>query len=296
MTIKPKTIVLDVDGTLTLPKMMEPTENVKQALQNESRHGNEVVIATGRPLHTAIPIGLSVGSTPITLLTSNGNLTLSYPDRTILSYHTLDKASCLPIVEFMAKEGLCAYLVLANKEKIIAGEDDSNVRVSDYMSIYYQQHNKPVELPEMKQENFQNNDKFIQPASYERVKEMMDYDILNLHLHPIDEEQTDIYIDLLKQFENDKIVVKKSGSKIIEMFNPEINKGVVLNELNYEGLVVYMGDSENDIPGIEWAVEKKGFGVAMGNAFDSVKEVANYITTSVYEDGVVDALNYINNL
>ena len=34
--MKKKTIVLDIDGTLTLPKKMEPTENVKKALQKEN--------------------------------------------------------------------------------------------------------------------------------------------------------------------------------------------------------------------------------------------------------------------
>ena len=46
------------------------------------------------------------------------------------------------------------------------------------------------------------------------------------------------------------------------------------------------GDAGNDIHMIEYA----GMGVAMGNAFDEIKEVANYITDSNEEDGVAKAI------
>lgn len=46
------------------------------------------------------------------------------------------------------------------------------------------------------------------------------------------------------------------------------------------------GDGGNDIS----IIKKAGIGVAMGNAGDNLKEVADYITTSVDEDGVRNAL------
>ena len=47
------------------------------------------------------------------------------------------------------------------------------------------------------------------------------------------------------------------------------------------------GDGYNDIPMIEYA----GFGVAMGNAQDAVKEKAQRVTLSNDEDGVAKAIN-----
>ena len=42
-------------------------------------------------------------------------------------------------------------------------------------------------------------------------------------------------------------------------------------------------------------LEYAGHGVAMGNAFDSVKEVADYVTLSNDEDGIVHAFkNYLH--
>ena len=48
------------------------------------------------------------------------------------------------------------------------------------------------------------------------------------------------------------------------------------------------GDGGNDISMIQHAA----IGVAMGNALDSVKAVADYITDSVDEDGIANALKH----
>lgn len=48
------------------------------------------------------------------------------------------------------------------------------------------------------------------------------------------------------------------------------------------------GDGGNDIT----IIKEAGIGVAMGNAGDNVKEVADYVTSSVDEDGVKNALTH----
>ena len=50
------------------------------------------------------------------------------------------------------------------------------------------------------------------------------------------------------------------------------------------------GDGGNDIDMLKHA----GIGVAMGNAGDNVKEIADYITTSVDDDGITNALKHFN--
>ena len=56
-------------------------------------------------------------------------------------------------------------------------------------------------------------------------------------------------------------------------------------DLQHEETMAF-GDGGNDIP----ILHKAGIGVAMGNASDDVKAQADYITTSVDEDGVWNAL------
>ena len=51
---------------------------------------------------------------------------------------------------------------------------------------------------------------------------------------------------------------------------------------------IAFGDGGNDTSMIRAA----GIGVAMGNALDSLKAEADYITTSVDEDGVMNALRH----
>ncbi|BFU21117.1 haloacid dehalogenase family hydrolase [Entamoeba histolytica HM-1:IMSS-B] len=292
--IKPKTIVLDVDGTLTLPTMMTPTEKVKQALQREIQAGSEILIASGRPLKTVIPIVESVGCSPITVLTSNGNLTVRIPERKVLAYHPLNIQACVPIIEALVKEGVCGYLVLCNKKDIENGGTDGNARIEDYLKIIKEEEDQSVKIPPIDYSKFQHCDRFIQPISFEEVKKMKDSDILSIHIHPSTVDETIYLMELLKKYNNHDIEVKCSGEKIIELYNPRISKGTILEQLHYQGLVVYMGDSENDITGIEWAVSHNGYGVAMGNAFDSVKEKSNFITKTVQEDGVAYALEWIN--
>ena len=50
------------------------------------------------------------------------------------------------------------------------------------------------------------------------------------------------------------------------------------------------GDGGNDVSMLRHAA----IGVAMGNAVDEVKEHANYITTSVDEDGIANALKHFS--
>ena len=52
---------------------------------------------------------------------------------------------------------------------------------------------------------------------------------------------------------------------------------------------IAFGDADNDIPMLKYA----GVGVAMGNAAQHVKDIADYVTTSVDEDGVATGVGYL---
>lgn len=51
---------------------------------------------------------------------------------------------------------------------------------------------------------------------------------------------------------------------------------------------IAIGDAQNDIDMIEYA----GFGIAMGNAVDSVKKAADYVTTP-HPEGFKDMVEYL---
>ena len=51
-----------------------------------------------------------------------------------------------------------------------------------------------------------------------------------------------------------------------------------------------IGDSENDIDMLEYCE----IGVAVGNAKDSVKQAADYISDDIDEDGLYNAVKHFN--
>ena len=53
--------------------------------------------------------------------------------------------------------------------------------------------------------------------------------------------------------------------------------------------LVAFGDGDTDIPVLKAA----GLGIAMGNARRSVKDAADYVTKSVEENGVAEAINLL---
>ena len=75
--------------------------------------------------------------------------------------------------------------------------------------------------------------------------------------------------------------------KIFEFLNKDCGKGFAIanlcNILNIDiNHVVSFGDAPNDVDMIKMC----GTGVAMGNAYDEIKEIANFVTKNNDEDGV----------
>lgn len=85
--------------------------------------------------------------------------------------------------------------------------------------------------------------------------------------------------------------VKAAGSN--ECFSRNVNKGKTIQYL-VDSLGITLdecmafGDSDNDIEMIRMC----GIGVAMGNSAEELKNVADYITTDINDDGIYNALKH----
>ena len=77
-------------------------------------------------------------------------------------------------------------------------------------------------------------------------------------------------------------IISKTGGKVTGIKKMLEHYGVTEQE------IIAFGDAENDLDMIEFA----GIGVAMGNAKDEVKAVADYVTTDVDENGIWNACKY----
>lgn len=115
-------------------------------------------------------------------------------------------------------------------------------------------------------------------------------DILQLNIFVDEKREKDIMSNVLKNSAasrwhfsfadvNPKCNGKNVGiDKIIEYYSIDLSETIAF------------GDGGNDISMIKHAA----IGVAMGNANDDVKEVADYVTDSVDEDGIYNALKHFN--
>ena len=134
-------------------------------------------------------------------------------------------------------------------------------------------------------------------------------DFQNLELHPVgdllewlDRRPTKLVVigdpdalDGLKQKVLERfagrLYIAKSLPYFLEFAAPDVTKAVGLaflaEQLGFtRERTVAFGDGENDIELVDWA----GYGVAVENAHDRVKEVADFVCPSVDEEGVAQVL------
>ena len=92
----------------------------------------------------------------------------------------------------------------------------------------------------------------------------------------------------------DSLAVVRTAAFYLEIIPRAVNKGQGLRDIcRVTGIApeaaIAFGDSENDIEMLRAA----GVGIAMGNADDGVKAVANQVTRSNNEDGIAAALEQL---
>ena len=105
-----------------------------------------------------------------------------------------------------------------------------------------------------------------------------------------DQSGRDVLLEMERRF-GDRLSIMRTHVWLVEATAPGIDKGSGLLKLCemlgvHPQRVLAIGDSENDIPMLQAA----GFGVAMGNATDSLKAVADWIAPPIEEDGAAVAL------
>lgn len=88
--------------------------------------------------------------------------------------------------------------------------------------------------------------------------------------------------------------VVSSGKINFEVMSKGTSKGIAVKKFcDILGIdskeVICIGDNENDISMIKFA----GLGIAMGNATDEVKSMADFVTDTNVNDGVAKALRKI---
>lgn len=267
-----KLIAIDLDGTL-LDSNRELSEENYQAIQDAKAAGIQVVLCTGRPLRSMNylldEIGLK-GENDLAI-TYNGGLIQKTKTGEVVHELTLDREDSLSVYEMASNFNLPVNFI-----------DLDYIYEPPYPKCRDSVYNKGVtNIPKDQALQFK-------PVDIEKLPNP--FKINKIVLSRPSEELDEIIPEIPKQY-HEKFNIYKSQSHILEVLPLNVDKGnamrIVGEMLGLEkSQIMGIGDQENDFT----LVEQAGLGIAMGNAIEKVKEVADYITKTNDESGVAYAI------
>ena len=259
-----KLIAVDMDGTL-LREDKTISNRTKKAISKAVEKGVKVVLASGRPIE-----GLERYLKELELLSAddyvmsfNGSVIQNVKTRQVVSKNIL-KGSDLKRLYTLAKEiGV-------------------NIHAFTKAGCITPKMNEYTEL------EGRINGIAVHEVDFETID--ADEDVIKVMFidpQPILEEAM---AHIPESFYNDFTVVR-SAPYFLEFLNKASSKGTGVKALGeYLGIkqdeIICIGDAGNDLDMIQFA----GLGVAMGNAFEEVKEAADYVTCNNEEDGVAHVI------
>lgn len=251
-----KAIAIDLDGTLlTTEKLI--TDRTIRTLRYVMDQGIHVSIATGRSLATAIRFIEQVGTT-FPAVCYNGSCIYDPLAKKDIWHITLRPEICEHIVELSTKSS--AHLHVFMHHELYFTEAG---RYADYL--------EPLSSVVGKAVNFTQ----LEPLDFTKA------------MFIGTEEETDRIAKSLRKRYGDTVHLVYSHADYFEIMSEGATKGSALERLmGMYGIgpdeVMAFGDADNDKEMLAWAK----FGIAMGNAHDTVKQVAAHTTTHNDEDGV----------
>lgn len=259
-------IALDLDGTL-LTSERTISSNTLQLLEQLQQDGHKVVISTGRPVSGASCIAdqLLLDQYEGFLMAYNGGVIQNWQNKDFVHSIFLSK-DAIELANRYAKES--GFSIVCYYDKYIVSDSDMN----PYMEYSMKRNGL----------NFKKVNDFIEDVTYPISKCMVIGKPEGLQLL----EQRIISNN------HSCFCVYRSEPYFLEVVPPGIDKAaglkVLLNHLGFsQSQLIAFGDGYNDISMLRFA----GIGVAMSNAAEEVKAMADFIAPSNNEEGVFRALS-----
>ena len=250
-----KAVFLDVDGTLVSHKSKSVPGSAKEALERLRKKGIKVFLATGRHIHELknMPTG-GIEFDGYVLL--NGQIGLDGKQNMIFS-HPFEEEDVKGLLEiFYANE---YPFVLVNKDG----------HYMNYVNGFVETALAGVSTP-------------IPPVRAYEGEELYQATVF---IPPMEDE---IFTSKLPKGckmarwgSHGADIIAAEGGKAVGMKFFGEALGILPEEM------MAFGDAQNDMDMIEYA----GIGIAMGNGEECLKEIADYVTTDVDDNGVMLALH-----
>lgn len=262
-----KVLVLDIDGTLTNSQKVI-TGNTKTAIIEAMKRGHKVMLASGRPTPgmKKYALELELANYDGYLLSFNGGKIIHCKTGEIIFQKVLPSLVIKSLYNYAIEKG-CGLVTYLGDDIILATEKDEYIEIESKIN----------EMECKKVTNF--------------VDYVSDYN-LNKMLMTAPPEKAAVFVEELQEKFKDVLSIYRSEPFFIEIMPKNVDKAASLDiMLTSLGItkddVICCGDGFNDKSMIEYA----GVGVAMENAQPAVKEVADYITKSNDEDGIVHVID-----
>lgn len=254
-----KALFFDIDGTLVSFKTHRMPESTKKAIAEVRKRGIKVFVATGRHFSAINNLEDTIFDGYITM---NGCYCLAGTDKVIFK-QCIPQKDILSFIDYLKNVSTFPCMFIEEKAMTFNMIDRE---VEDLLELL-----KFKEIP-------------IKPLDYFRDKEIFQLTAF------FKEEQDN---EVMKSLPN--CIQMRWFPTFADVIKSGVDKGVGIDKIGeYFGFkaseAIAFGDGGNDIEMLKHAK----IGVAMGNAKDPVKEIADYVTDDVDNDGVMKALKHFN--
>lgn len=260
-----KLIALDLDGTLTNDEK-KITEHTKEVLLKAGEAGVSIALASGRPMLGISPIAefLELGKVNSFVMAYNGGQIINYRTGDVVNYVNFNHDYIPEAVSYARHYGM-PILTYSDSEIYTEGPVDQWA------------HHEEVNSSKM-------------ATVVDDLIRFVDFPIVKMMICGDPEALKIPEKEMAEHFEG-RLDVYRAEPWFLELMPKGINKFAGVKMIaDTLGLapdeVMACGDANNDIPMLEYA----GLGVAVANAKDSVKAVADFVSKSNNEDGVAFAV------
>lgn len=273
-----KAVALDIDGTLT-NDAKQITPRTKEALLAAQDAGVKVILASGRPIQglRALAAELELEHHDGLLVSFNGARVIDAQTDEVLFNQPIDLAYTRALVEHIKNYDVIPWFV--EDERLIIERGVRHVieyRGEAFDIVDYERRHCDLvvhEVDDLLSVCDRPQDKLLCAAEPEYLQAM--------------------HAEMYAPF-TETLAGMFTADFYFEFMASGVSKGAALaGALPKLGIdaseVAAFGDAQNDLSMLEWA----GTGVAMGNATDEVKAVANMVTASNNEDGIALALEQL---
>lgn len=252
-----KLIAIDIDDTL-LTDELTVTEGTKRAMEAAIDQGVTITLATGRMFASAQKIAKQINLN-VPIITYQGSLVKTLLDEQVLYERYVPADAAKDIYQFAKENGLHLQLYVDDE---LYGEEP-NDRIKAYSALT----NIPYK---------------IEPDFAKLIERP-----LSKLLIIDDPARLDEIAEQLRPLLGDRVHMTKSKAHYLEFMHKEGTKGHALQFMaRHFGYsideTIAIGDAWNDREMLQAA----GLGVAMGNAIQPLKEIADYVTRTNNDEGV----------